>query len=326
MSNVSAEIRCPICGTPSADLPPWLDIPMDAKTGQPISTGRLVWCKACDLGMMRRAPNPEETAASYDLPSYYTHGKSHIPDVSPGLGGRILMKLAYLTDKGRMMDAETLQARQPGMRKVLDIGCGGGSFVAALAAPNRGLYGIEPDPRAREAATAKGVTVFAGTAEAIPEEIRSQKFDLIILTHALEHCPDPRLAIANVRKLLAPYGLFYCEVPNCSAQHFQTFAEISEMLDVPRHIYFFTDKSLRSLFEAAGFVIEATVHHGYTRHFGPGWRAWENRIHQMIAGCGVRPKSPRRGWGTDLKLLAKTAFAEPARKYDCLGLLARPKH
>ena len=59
--NVSAsETRCPICGTRAETLDPWLEIPVDVKTGRKIDTGRLVWCKACDVGMMRRAMTPNE--------------------------------------------------------------------------------------------------------------------------------------------------------------------------------------------------------------------------------------------------------------------------
>lgn len=314
---------CPICGTPAAKLSPWLDIPIDVKTGLAISSGKLVWCRRCAVGLMRRALTPEEVRASYDMAAYYTHGRSHIPEVAAGLIDRVLVKLAWLTDQGRMMDAAWLQALQPQARRVLDIGCGGGDLIATLAASDRQLFGVDPDPAARAMAAGRGVTVEAGTAETIPPVIKKQKFDLILMTHVLEHCADPGLALRNVHTLLAEGGGFYCEVPNCAALHFRTYAEISEMLDVPRHVKFFTPQSLRRVMELAGFQIVVEVHHGRTRHFSPGWRAWENQVHRRLRDSGGARTTPRRTLGRDLLLLVRSAFAMPDRKYDCIGLFAR---
>jgi SAM-dependent methyltransferase len=322
MSVLQSELRCPVCGTDAADLTAWLDIPVDVKTSRPISTGKLVWCKTCDLGMMRRLPTPEEGQESYDLSAYYTHGPSHFPQVRPGIVDRLLVKLAYLTDRGRQMDAPTLGSYQPTLQRVLDIGCGDGGFLTALVADGRRLFGIEPDPRARNAAAARGLTVFAGTAEEIPHEISEQKFDLVIMSHVLEHCADPRRGMRNVYDLVAPNGIFYCEVPNCGAIHFQTFTEISEMLDVPRHTHFFTARSLQSLLETVGFEIRASAYHGYTRHFTAAWRTWENQCHGLLSKHGGAKSTPRRTMAADLRLLARTAFASASRKYDCVGAIA----
>jgi SAM-dependent methyltransferase len=325
MDVAATETRCPICGAWANALDPWFEIPVDVKTGRKIDTGRLVWCKACDVGFMRRAMRPEEVAEAYDLAAYYTHGRSHFPDVPERLIDRILVKLAFLTDRGRMMDAAWLAELQPGATRLLDIGCGGGDFISTLAAPGRTLFGVEPDPKAREVATARGITVEAGTAEAVPPGIAARSFDLILMTHVLEHCADPAHALRNVRSLLAPGGGFYCEVPNCAALHFQTYGEISEMLDVPRHVHFFTPRSLRRLMEQAGLEVVAEVHHGRTRHFSVGWRAWENRVHQRLRENGAARRTPRRTVLRDLALIARSAFARPDQKYDCIGLFARAR-
>ncbi len=323
MDGAASEARCPICGTRADALMPWLDVPVDVKTGRKIGSGRLVWCEACDVGLMQRRMTPGETRDSYDIAAYYTHGQSHFPVVRAGLVDRALVKLAYLTDRGRMMDADWLSVLQPKAGRILDIGCGGGDFVSSLAGPGRDLWGVEPDPKARDMAAARGVTVRAGTAEAIPAAISDQPFDLVLMTHVLEHCADPARALRNVRSLLAPGGGFYCEVPNCAALHFQTYTEISEMLDVPRHVHFFTGKSLQRLMDAAGFAVEVVVHHGHTRHFTPGWRAWENLVHKRLRESGGARKTPRRSLARDLALIARSAFAAPAQKYDCVGVFAR---
>lgn len=323
MDVAVSEGHCPICAKRAGALEPWLEIPVDVKTGRKIDSGRLVWCRDCDVGLMQRPMTPAELRDAYDLGAYYTHGKSHFPEVAAGLIDKVLTKLAYLSDRGRMMDAARLIELQPEARRILDIGCGGGSFVASLAGPGRVLCGVDPDPSAREVAATFGVTVEEGTAEAIPPVIAAQSFDLVLMTHVLEHCADPGLALRNVRSLLAPGGGFYCEVPNCGGLHFETYEEISEMLDVPRHVHFFTPKSLRRLMEDAGLKVVVEVHHGHTRHFLPDWRAWENQVHRRLRDNGGARHTPPRNYARDLGLLAREAFATPDRKYDCIGLFAR---
>ena len=320
---MSDDYSCPICAKPARQARPWLSVPVDVKSGQAIETGELVWCDICDIGFMRRLPTAEETAAAYDLGRYYTHGETHFPQVSEGISDRILIKLAYLRDQGRMIDAEALLAARPGAARILDIGCGTGNILASLAGEGRVLTGIEPDPEARKVASRHGIEVLDGTAEQLPDEVSDRQFDIVILSHVLEHTSDPERALSNIRKLLAPGGVVYSEVPNCGSIYFQRNAEISEMLDLPRHLHFFTAASLARVASASGLFITDWRFHGFTRHFGGGWRAWENRIHDMLREAGSEVKTPRRSYASSLSLLAAAAFAAPERKYDCIGFFAR---
>ncbi|MFM7442746.1 MAG: class I SAM-dependent methyltransferase [Tabrizicola sp.] len=313
---------CPLCETPTSALRPWLTMPIDVKKrGAPVDSGALVWCDACDLGTTRTQPDDAALSSAYELSAYYTHGGSHMVDLPAGLIDRVLVKAAYLRDSGSLMDREGLLRRAPGARSVLDIGCGNGDFLAAMAGDGRRLVAIEPDPGARAVAAAKGLEVLPGSAEEPPPELTGQSFDLITMTHVLEHCRDPLRALRNVRDLLGPNGVFYCEVPNCGATYFRTLAQISEMLDVPRHLHFFTTDSLTGLCRKAGLQVFDQNYHGYTRHFTASWRGWENSIHAMLAERGVA--SPSRTPLNSFALLARSAWAAPGRKYDCLGIFAR---
>ena len=314
---------CPLCGTPTSRLRPWLTVPIDAKKRQPIEGGALVWCDACDLGTMVHQPDDADLAKAYDLSAYYTHGASHMPKVAATLADRILTKCAYLCDFGQMASPAVLFTHAPDARSVLDIGCGNGDFLAALAGNGRRLVGVEPDPNACKVATAKGLEVLAGTAEDLPEALVGQHFALVTITHALEHCRDPLRALRNIRDLLGSSGVLYCEVPNCGSIYFQTYSAVSEMLDVPRHLHFFTKFALMKLCAVAGLSVIDWNHHGYTRHFGPDWRAWENEIHAMLSAQGPNGSLPRRGWASSMRLIARSMAAAPDRKYDCIGLFAR---
>lgn len=315
--------KCPLCGTPTAALRPWLTVPLDVKRRQLIDTGALVWCDACNLGTTLNQPDDGQLAAAYDLSAYYTHGATHFPDVTPTVPDRVLTKIAYLVDRGRMVGRDQLLTLAPKARSVLDIGCGNGDFLAGFAGEGRRLVGIDPDPNARKVARTKGLEVLTGTAEALPVALTGQRFDLITMTHVLEHCRDPALALRNVRNLLTASGVFFCEVPNCGSVYFQTYAPISEMLDVPRHLHFFTGTALSKLFAQSGLTVIDWNHHGYTRHFGAAWRAWENEIHDQLVSEGPDRPVPRRSLAGSLSLIARSMAAKPDRKYDCIGVFAR---
>jgi 2-polyprenyl-3-methyl-5-hydroxy-6-metoxy-1,4-benzoquinol methylase len=205
----------------------------------------------------------------------------------------------------------------------LDIGCGSGSMLSAMSAAGLQAVGVDPDATARLEAQRNGYTVFAGTAEELPVEITGRKFDLVTMTHTLEHCLDPSLALTNARNVLSSRGIFYCEVPNAGSRYFESYGQISEMLDVPRHLYFFNKSALSAAARSAGLEITDWTFSGYTRHFLPGWKAWENSIFERLRRLNVKLVCSRRTLVGDLVLLSRSAFLPPERRYDCIGFIAR---
>ena len=70
---------------------------------------------------------------------------------------------------------------------VLEIGCGDGSRLAWLKKNiNADCYGIDPSAKAVEAACAKGLNVFQGTADKLPFD--DQTFDIVIFGFCLYVC------------------------------------------------------------------------------------------------------------------------------------------
>jgi 2-polyprenyl-3-methyl-5-hydroxy-6-metoxy-1,4-benzoquinol methylase len=68
------------------------------------------------------------------------------------------------------------------------------------------------------------------------------KFNFIVMSHILEHFIDPLKAILNVRKLLAPDGIIYIEVPSLYFAEYR----ISSVW-TPEHLSFFNTKTLSRL-------------------------------------------------------------------------------
>lgn len=309
------------CSHPSAK--PWLTVSVDVKRDVETEFGKLQWCPDCEAGFVSPLPDASEIPVHYDLPNYYTHGQTHFPEVTPNLPDRLLTKLAWTFDEKQPRLPEFVGGHLPKLGSVLDVGCGHGANLGLFRKAGADVCGVEPDEVARELAQSKGIEVFAGTAEALPNEVMARKFDLVIMSHVLEHCTDPTHAVVSVTKVLSPGGMYYCEVPNAGAEYFRTYAQISEMLDVPRHLHFLTKAKLTQICDTVGLEIVDWRYSGYTRHFQPEWRAWENSIHDKIRAHGDRLDCGRRGFYSSLGLIARSAFAKPDKKFDTIGFLAR---
>lgn len=310
---------CPNCRRPMRD---WLEMPLDAKKDAETPFRATVRCSACGLGAVHPSPRPDEVPALYSLSSYYTHGASHIRPVTARLLDRVLVRLAWQADRARPFDVEDIAARLPPGGTVLDLGCGDAETLELFAQKGFDVLGVDPDARSREQAAARGVTVLDGTAEAPPAALEGRRFDLVIMSHSLEHCLDPTAAVASVARLVAPGGLAYIEVPNAGCAHFRTFRQCSEMFDSPRHLWFFTPEALEAVAIGAGLRVGEWRFNGYTRHFKPSWRAWEREIHDRLRRRGWSGGAKRHTLLRSFGLLARTAFARAPRKYDSVGVLA----
>jgi 2-polyprenyl-3-methyl-5-hydroxy-6-metoxy-1,4-benzoquinol methylase len=275
----------------------------------------LEWCASCDFGRIAGHYSPDEVAAFYPE-NYYTH-------IAPGdernrpkrLLDRLRVHLAWGTDRG--LDLSPGEApRSKATPTLCDVGCGGGQAMSEFKQAGYNVVGIEPDPSARNLASRIG-TVFPGTAEALPNAITNRQFDVVLLSHVLEHCIDPQAALANVKRLLAPNGTAILEVPNNAALGFQMYGPGWFFADIPRHLQFFTENSLRRALDQAGLRVTKAIYTGYARQFSPEWLAAQKQIR-----TNTNLDRSRQWQGNVWSLLAQTASAIPSKKYDSIRVHA----
>ena len=266
-------------------------------------------------------PDAADIPVLYDLDSYYTRGESHMRPVPPRFSDRVMIRLAWQVDHATPFDVDAVARRLPKNASILDIGCGDGELLASFRDRGFSVLGMDPDPEARAFAATRGLTILPGTAEDPAPELDDRQFDLVIMSHALEHCIDPTRAVATIRRLIASDGLAYIEVPNAGCIHFETFRQCSEMFDAPRHLWFFNAPALQRLTERMGLSSVAWYYNGFTRLFTPSWRGWECEIFDRLARRDLHRGATRHGRLQSLLLLARTAFAKPQRKYDSIGIL-----
>lgn len=278
----------------------------------------IYWSDAESFGQILPRPSPAEAAAFYQV-DYYTHAAE---DSGAGQSGnlfwRLLLHLAWRRDAGKEADRQWWAATLgPAPLDCLEIGCGAGQTLDLLRSLGHRVCGVEPDPEARRVAQERGLDVVDGTAEALPAAMAARRYDVVVLFHVLEHCIDPALALRNLRGLVKDGGTVLIEVPNNACRGAALFGNAWAWLDVPRHLNFFTPRSLERIVAASGFVSQGLEYSGYTRQFSTGWAAMQRQIAPVVAD-----RKGRQTWRYPV-LLALTAFAGPAAKYDSVRIRAR---
>ena len=315
--------ECELCGR---KLVPWMTMPIDCRKESPCAYGHLHRCPRCAFGMALPRPPAEEIADFYALDAYYTHGESHF--ASPGRVGfldRARVHLAWRFDFGVEITPDLVH-RLLGERAsaICDIGCGAGALSLGLAERGHEVIGVDVDPEAVRTAQAAGVGAHLGSVEQLPPAVAERQFDLIVMSHVLEHVLHPSHAVAQVAARLRPGGRFICVVPNNDSVALRYTGIAWDSLDVPRHLNFFVPANLRTICEQAGLEVRRLMFAGYCRHYANEWINTERRTYDAIARIapastsGLRKNSKARAW----RMLARTALATKRRKYDQVGVLA----
>ena len=111
----------------------------------------------------------------------------------------------------RVVQAELERLPLPAAARILDAGCGSGRMLQELVRYGQ-VSGIELDPGAAEVARARGHgEVRVGRLEELPWQAGS--FDLITCLDVLEHTPDDRRTLTELRRVCAPGGWLLLTVP-----------------------------------------------------------------------------------------------------------------
>ena len=149
------------------------------------------------------------------------------------------------------------------IKTALDIGCGAGNFGQTLKnIYNCEVWGIEPNEEAAFEAGKKINRSINNIFSANMPELEGKKFDIIFFNDVLEHLANPADALLNCKKILNKNGHIVASIPNIrwypvilSLLRYKDFKyELSGVMD-KTHLRFFTEKSMRRLFEDAGYRI-----------------------------------------------------------------------
>jgi len=147
-----------------------------------------------------------------------------------------------------------------GERRFLDIGCATGFLLDHVKKLGWGAKGVEIcKPSVEYARRTFGLDVFLGTLEeaSFPDGC----FDVVHFSHVIEHVPEPKAMLLEVRRVLKDDGHVIVTTPNVGGWHAR-FAGRNWRSAIPDHIYLFSIRTLRALLEITGFRVIRQVSWG----------------------------------------------------------------
>ena len=150
-------------------------------------------------------------------------------------------------------------------KTVLDIGIGTGDFLLACKKNGWSVTGIEPNKNARTIAQEKFEQtvdntlskIFYDSLKSLQESHteNSPKFDVITMWHVLEHVPEVENYIKQLKSFLKPNGTLIIAVPNFKSYDAFYYGKFWAAFDVPRHLYHFSKKSIKTLFGNENMIV-----------------------------------------------------------------------
>ncbi len=268
---------CPLCGTRS----------VAAFTREP-GEYRVLVCQTCGLG--RTDPQPPDAVLEALYKGEYTSADAR------KFGGPIETVRRFFV---RAL-ARRIARRIGGHGRVLDVGCGDGKLLVALAAEGFEGTGVELHSRVDERLPpGSDIKVFVGTLEAarFPEA----SFRVVVLRHVLEHLRDPLATLKEVRRIIEPGGHLVIAVPNLASWQSRVSRDRWFHLDLPRHLFHFTPTSLALALERTGFRITRTSHFSFEQNpygwlqssFNLAGGRWRALYYQIRAAGSAHAQTPR---------------------------------
>ena len=272
MSEVS--IQCPGCNhSQAASRFKVAPIPYPAPPKKRNETRKVYFCDRCDLGFM----NPVFTAA--ELKELYSGGEfwSHT-DFRLGLKS---FAFPYVIAEARWKYLLSKISLGESFR-ILDIGAGHGCFGMVAAEERSGSFNeyvaVEPDPMMSKHLVENWKTFGHGVKFKQVKEIGEAggSFDLVVLSHVLEHVEDPKAFLQTALAQLKPGGHLFLEVPN---------NDLRFKSDVYGHVLFFGTKQIRELLARSDFTLVDAAGYGKSpglSPLNPNAPGWVRALGQMV--------------------------------------------
>lgn len=141
---------------------------------------------------------------------------------------------------------------------IMDIGGREGFLCDALKRKGfQSFYIVDISAEAIEYAKQRGYNGEVRNIENI--ESLDRKFDVVIASHCIEHCKEPKKIIEGVHKVLNPGGILFVEVPRQAKEPvptkfghwylFSDLSELTELFDDRWKVLFTHDAPIRAIYK-----------------------------------------------------------------------------
>lgn len=158
---------------------------------------------------------------------------------------------------------EMLKYMPVGTKRILEVGCGNGCLGEEIKKNAEvEIWGIEMMEDEAESAKKVLDKVFVGKCEDFLNELPDNYFDVIYFNDVLEHLFDPYSLLSSIKNKLSPKGVVISSIPNMRYHNELRKLLIKKdwkyeqhgVMDFT-HMRFFTQKSIRRMYEDAGYSV-----------------------------------------------------------------------
>jgi SAM-dependent methyltransferase len=261
-------------------------------------------CDAC--GTLYVAELPDASAA-VDYDDYYHEGNLAVP--------------AFVHDRLRALVAGFEADRS--LNRWLDVGCGAGTLLDAVAAAGWQATGTEVSRGAADAVGKRGYDIRVGDLREL--DLPAGAFDVVSMVEVVEHVPDAREQIQAAAGLLRPGGVLYVTTPHGRGISARLLGARWSVVAPPEHLQLFSVPGIRAALRDAGLTARTVK----TQAVNPSELLAALRRKRTAVGPGSRVESGYRlnealtshASGTAVKRVANSALAA-TRLGDSIRLVA----
>lgn len=235
--------NCPVCNGTTFNQ----HIACKDNTGSN-ETFNIVKCAECNFAFTNPIPLESEIGRYYDSDEYISHSNT-----SKGLVNYLYQKV-----RNHTLDKKVILLKTLGTGKsLLDIGCGTGEFMDRANKHSYLVQGIEPSESARKQVK-KNFSLLVNQ-ESHLANLAGQSFDFITMWHVLEHVYHLNDRMAELKRLIKKDGHIIIAVPNLESYDALKYKEHWAAYDVPRHLYHFSEKDIKTLANNHGLEVIQTL-------------------------------------------------------------------
>jgi len=253
---------------------------------------KVMRCLRCGMMFTNPQPSDEDLALCYEADSYYAY---KVP--APSFLRQQLNALLDLTRKVILEDTYKWQGvKYRGAERfistfvkpaawllrdkvfyyalpwvdggrILDVGCSTGeTFLKRIRDISDKWYlkGVEMNPVvAQRGRDEFGLDILTGLFEQV--DLPESSFDIITMHGFLEHVRNPVGMLRKARRLLKSNGLLVLMMHSVESPFLEIFGPDWVNWEIPRHLYHFSERTLRTLLERNGFL-RAEIRHTSVRY------------------------------------------------------------
>jgi 2-polyprenyl-3-methyl-5-hydroxy-6-metoxy-1,4-benzoquinol methylase len=234
--------QCPVCG--KEELKNFLVVTDNSVSKESFV---IVECENCTFKFTNPRPDIESIGNYYESEDYISHSNT-----KAGIINKAYHVVRSITIKQKV---ELINRYAPAKGTILDYGCGTGIFLSACKKDRWEIRGVEPSSKARQTASEETGEIIASNLN----ELEGEKFEIITMWHVLEHIHTLNDTMSQLVDMLQDDGTLIIAVPNADSHDAQQYKENWAAYDVPRHLYHFTQPTMKRFLKKHKMILEEVL-------------------------------------------------------------------